>query len=79
MTFAITRCDISATLVAPLLLASLVGSSGLFGLEPATLQEGLDPAEYFHLKSQQGGNKKKKRRRRPYSAGMSIRKNNIFK
>ena len=74
MTFAVvTRCDISAVLVAPLILASLPGSSSLFGLESSTLQEGLDPAEYFRLKSQQENKKKKRRRRRrPSYPGMYV-------
>ena len=51
MSFSIgIRFDISLLILQPLLQVSIVSSSGLLGLAPSALQDGLDPAEYFRLK-----------------------------
>jgi hypothetical protein len=51
MSFSIgIRFDISLLILPPLLQVSIVGSTGLLGLAPSALQDGLDPAEYFRLK-----------------------------
>ena len=51
MSFSIgIRFDISLLILQPLLQVSIVSSSGLLGLAPSVLQDGLDPAEYFRLK-----------------------------
>ena len=49
------RFDISLLILPPLLQVSIVSSTGLLGLA----QDGLDPAEYFRLKRQQGNKKQK--------------------
>ena len=51
MSFSIgIRFDISLLILPPLLQVSIVSSTGLLGLAPSALQDGLDPAEYFRLK-----------------------------
>ena len=51
MSFSIgIRFDISLLILSPLLQVSIVSSTGLLGLAPSALQDGLDPAEYFRLK-----------------------------
>ena len=42
--------EFSVYLQLPLFQVSIVSSSGLLGLAPSALQDGLDPAEYFRLK-----------------------------
>merc|ERR1712008_605049 len=65
MSFSIgIRFGIPLLVLSSLLQVSILSSSGLLGLAPSALQDGLDPAQYFRLKGQQG-NKKQKRRRRP--------------